>query len=210
MRKQMDKVSKPCPNKKDNPFKEGFYGQTQVNLDWLERCCSPKDSIISEGFKEAADKIVDNLKTGRNYVHPDKSFFPIVYLYRHAFELCLKCIIRNGIKRGIITKDNSVEKMLTYHDLQILWNKARCVLENRWPNGNKEDLTSSERIILKFHKHFPSGQECRYAEDIKGNPNLENAPKLVDLVHLKKVANDLYSFLHACILFLEDEFKGNY
>lgn len=206
----MSKISIPWPNKKDNPFKEGFYCPTQVDLDWLQLYPFPKDFIISEGFKEAADKIVDNLTTGRNCGHPDKFFFPVVYLYRHAFELCLKCIIRNEIDRGTFTINKKVKEILIKHNLHKLWCKARCVLEEHWPDGDKETLTNAERVILKFHKLFPSGQECRYAEDVEGSPHLEDAPKVIDLVNLKKVASNLYSFLNSCIIGLEEESKGDY
>jgi hypothetical protein len=210
-RNRVSKRSIPWPNKKDNPFRKGVYSPTQVDLDWLELYRSPKDLIISEGFKEGADKIVDNLKNGKNFGHPDKFFFPVAYLYRHAFELCLKCIIRNGIDCGIIKENKKVEDMLKGHNLHILWNKTRYVLEVRWPKGDKKTLTNAERVILKFHKLFPSGQECRYAEDVEGNPHLENAPKLVDLVNLKTVASNLYNFLDGCILGLsKPDYQGNY
>lgn len=208
----MGETHSPWPNKNDNAFKKGLYGPTQANLDWLDYHCSvcDKDSIISQGFKEAADKIVDNLKTGKKLGHPDKFFFPVVYLYRHAFELCLKCIIRNGVDRGIITKSKQVEDILNKtHSLHILWNKARYVLEEHWPDGNTETLTSVEKTISRFHKVDPSGQTVRYAKDRKGNPNLADGPNLVDLVNLKKVASNLYRFLHSCILGLEKECGRN-
>ena len=192
----MDEMNIPWPSKNDIPFKEGFYGPTQAHLDLFNSFY--KDSMIADAFKEAADKIVDNLETGDNLEHPDKFFFPIAYLYRHAFELGLKCIIQEGIDLNVIAADDNVKKMLNEHNLHKLWNKARYVLEDVWPDGDKETLINAERVILQFHKLDRSGQAFRYAKDISGELHLENAPKLIDLVNLKEVASNLYSFLDTC------------
>lgn len=195
----MDEISSiPWPEKKDAPFKKGAYGPTQAHLDWFDSFTFTKDLIIAEAFKKAADKIVDNLETGNSLEHPDKFFFPVAYLYRHAFELGLKCIIRDGFDLGIIIEDDSVKSVLNAHNLHRLWNKARNILEEVWPDGDKETLTNAERVILQFHKLDDSGQAFRYAQDVEGNPHLGNAPKLVDLVNLKKVSNNLFSFLDSC------------
>ena len=192
----MDEISIPWPERNDEPFADGAYGPTQAHLDWFDSFIFTKDLLIAEAFKESADKIVDNLKTGNNLRHPDKFFFPVAYLYRHAFELGLKCIIRYGIDLRIITEDDN--KKLNTHNLCELWNKARNILEEVWPDGDKETLTNAERVILQFHKLDEFGQAFRYAKDTKGNLHLENAPKLVDLVNLKKVSNNLFSFLDSC------------
>lgn len=194
----MDEISIPWPEKDDKPFINGGYGPTQANLDWFDSFIFTKDLIIAEAFKEAADKVVDNLETGNNFAHPDKFFFPVAYLYRHAFELGFKCIVRDGINLGIITESNSVKKIIKDHNLCKLWNKARSILEEVWPDGDKDTLTNAERIILQFHKLDSSGQEFRYATDVEGNPNLKDAPKLVDLINLKAVSNNLFSFLDSC------------
>jgi len=192
----VDEISIPWPEKNDAPFKQGAYGPAQAHLDLLGTFT--EDSIIAEAFKEAADRIVDNLESGNNLGYPDKFFFPVAYLYRHSFELGLKCIVRDGINLEIIIEDESVKNMLDAHNLHKLWNKARCILKKVWPDTDKDTFTNAERVILQFHKLDSSGQAFRYATDVEGNPHLENAPKLVDLVNLKKVASNLYSFLDSC------------
>jgi hypothetical protein len=186
----------PWPEKNDAPFEKGAFGPTQAHLDWFDHFS--KNSIIADAFKEAADKLVDNLATGNSLEHPDKFFFPVAYLYRHAFELGLKCIIRDGIDLGIVTEDDSVKEILKDHNLHKLWNKARNILEEVWGDEDKETPTNAEKVILQFHKLDSSGQAFRYAEDVEGKPHLENAPKLVDLVNLKRVSNNLFSFLDSC------------
>jgi hypothetical protein len=193
----VDEINIPWPTKNDAPFKEGFYSPTQAHLDWFDSFY--QDLMIAEAFKEAADKIVDNLETGDNLEHPDKFFFPIAYLYRHAFELGLKGIIQEGIDLNVIATDDNIKEMLNAHNLHKLWNKARYVLEDVWSDADKETLTNAERVILQFHKLDRSGQAFRYAKNISGELHLENAPKLIDLVNLKKVASNLYSFLDACV-----------
>ena len=205
----------PWPEKGDAPFKEGAFGSAQANLDWLiSPFLSFDDLRIAEAFKEAADKVVDNLESGSRFEHPDKFFFPVAYLYRHSFELSLKCIVKYGIDFGIIEKNDGLEmcRGREAHNLHKLWNKARGIVEEVWPNGDKETLTNAERVILQFHAIDNSGQAFRYTKDVEGNPHLENAPKLIDLVNLKKVSNNLFSFLDSCIGGLSnlEDCRGNY
>jgi len=152
----VDEIIIPWPEKNDAPFKEGAYGPTQVHLDLLGPF--PEDSIIAEAFKEAADKIVDNLESENNLGYPDKFFFPVAYLYRHAFELGLKCIVQDGIDLGIITENDSVKEILKDHNLHKLWNKARCILKKVWPDTDKDTFTNAERNLTVRGRHFDMPQ----------------------------------------------------
>ena len=189
----------PWPMKGDVPFKEGDFNSMQLHLDWLSTFSLYGDLTIADAFKEAADKIIENLEMGNEFRHPDKFFYPIAYLYRHSFELCLKCIINYGIKLDVIKEDESLDEILRIHNLHKLWNKSRFILEKAWPDGDEETLVNAERILLKFHAIDDSGQAFRYSKDIKGNQHLEKAPKRIDLINLKKVSNNLFSFLDSCI-----------
>jgi hypothetical protein len=116
-------------------------------------------------------------------------------------ELGLKCIVKYGIDFGIIEKDDGFGmcRGREAHNLHKLWNKARRIIEEVWPDGDTDTLTNAERIILQFHKLDNSGQAFRYAQDVEGKPHLDNAPKLIDLENLKIVSNNLFSFLDSCI-----------
>ena len=206
----MNKMNIPWPGKNDKAFTEGVYGPTQACLEWLQHC--EIDWAMAEGFKEAADKVVDDLASGTNLEHPDKFFFPVACLYRHGLELYLKDLIHDGMELGIIEEDNEIQELLNSHNLHVLWYRVRFVLEEVWPDGDRDDLTSVERIILQFHCVDPSGQRTRYSKDKKGKSYSERLPQRVDLKQLKKVAEGLFTFLSACKHGLGEamDWQGNY
>ena len=192
----MSETSIPWPGKNDRAFAEGVYGPTQVCLDWFQHC--DIDWAIAEGFKEAADKVVDDLASGKNLEHPDKFFFPVAYLYRHSLELYLKGLVWDGMELGILEKDDKIRDLLGSHNLNTLWHRGRFVLEEVWPDGDPADLAAVERIILQFHRLDKSGSTFRYSKDKKGESYSERFPQRVDLERLRKVAEGLFSFLNGC------------
>ena len=181
------------PTKGDEAFVPGTDRRTLVELDWFRALAS--DDAIATGFKAAADRVVESLTTSDTPRHPDQFFFPVAYLYRHYIELSLKYIIRGGQELGLVTIDS---KELTGHNLHVLWNKARAVLEALWPKAPRDDLVPVEQVILEFHKMDRTGQEFRYARSRNGCRHLENAPKLVDLANMKDVMDRLSNFLEGC------------
>jgi hypothetical protein len=194
---ELDKM--PWPEKNDVPFKSGDFDSTLVNLDWFTHFLD--DAVIAEAFKEAADKVVENLELDKSYGHPDRFLFPVAYLYRHSIELNLKSILKYRVGVGIVVEDDNQEiyRGREAHNLHKLWNKARKVLEEAWPDGDKDTLINAERIILKFHEIDNSGQTFRYTKDVEGKPHFENAPKLIGFQNLKKVSNNILTFLESCI-----------
>ena len=198
----MNKMNIPWPGKNDKAFVEGVLGPTQAYIEYFKY--SMDDTIVADGFKEAADSIVNYTATGKHIGYPDKLFFPVAYLYRHGLEIYLKYLINDGIDLDILEKDDKIEKLLKSHNLRVLWNQARTVLEKFWPNGDPDDLVAVENIVLQFHQLDKSGQKLRYLKDKNGNPQLQNAPSHVDVKELKKVAAGLFNFMKGCCAGLDD------
>ena len=110
------------PKAGDNPFLldgSSSNRSTLANLQWLVRFRTD-DSVLAEGFKEAADMIVAELERGENSKHPDIYFFPVAYLYRHSVELQMKEILRQAISLGLVEKSEKLNEVLGDHSLASL------------------------------------------------------------------------------------------
>lgn len=197
------------PKKGDNPFLvKGAdpKSPTWTSLRWLTSL-DVDDTFFAHAFKEAADKIINELSRGDDPWHPDKFFMPIAYLYRHGLELQLKQLIKMGITLEFIKRDDNVSAALVDHKLHQLWNIARKIIEYYWPEGPKEDVNAAGRIIQEFHNIDKSGQILRYSEDVSGKKTLGCLPESVQLTHLKDVMDAVFNFLEGCQAGLHHELE---
>jgi len=200
----MAKFDIPWPGNKDKAFKEGLpWDPTVASLDgWVKyHGC---DALLLEAYKESADIIISHIEGGKIDRHPDIYFFPIAYLYRHGIELFLKKFIQHGIQLQILQEDEKLKEIMNDHKLYPLWNKARIVLEEVWPDGDKNDLKNVERLIQEFHNIDPSGQNLRYSKDKAGKPTTEKLPPSVNLSELKKTCDGLFGFFYGCDIGLSE------
>ena len=127
-------------------------------------------------------------------LNPDDLVFPVAYLYRHHLELILKELVRLGIRLGALDR---CEEAMGGHNLHKLWNKAKQLILQVWPDSPDTDLQAVEQVILEFHKLDPSGQAFRYARDKDGGQHLAGAPERVGLNNLKSVVDAVSAFLDA-------------
>jgi len=194
----MSSYNLPWPTNNDKAFKEGLTLNPNVaSLDnWVKY--SGCELFLPNAYKEAADIIICHIENGELKTHPDMYFFPIAYLYRHAFELSLKQLVQMGVELEILVLNPKLEKILREHNLYSLWNNVRKVLKEVWPDGPTEDLKNVERLIQEFHNFDESGQNFRYSKNVNGNYTTEKLPSSVDLSVLKKASNNLFGFLEAC------------
>lgn len=188
------------PEKGDNPFlikSVDPNSPTWASLDWLASF-NADDSLFATAFKEAGDKIIKELSRGDDPQHPDMFFMPIAYLYRHSLELKIKQIIRLGIKLDLIQEDKKLSSELKHHRLHQLWDYARKVLEEHWPDSPKEALYAAGGIVQEFHNIDKSGQIFRYSEDSSGKKTLNQLPESVQLTHLQDVFEAVFNLLDGC------------
>jgi hypothetical protein len=184
----------PWPGNKDNAFVSGAYGPAQAYLEWTK--FTDAESLWADAFKKSADIIISQIETGKVPENADMYFFPVAYMYRHGIELYLKKLVQIGIQLQFL-QEEEVSKILGQHKLIPLWNKTRFILEQAWPDGDKNDLRNVERLIHKFHTLDSSGQNLRYPTDKFGNANL-HLPSHADLSALKKSCDGLFSFFDGC------------
>ncbi len=158
----------------------------------LEAFFMPPDGAYLVGFKRAGDMIVAAAQAEGQ--HPDDLFFPVAYLYRHHLELMLKELVGLGVRVGSL---EGCEDCLGQHNLHKLWNKAKQLIMEVWPDSPVDDLNGTEQMILEFHKLDPTGQAFRYARDKHGAPHLQGAPQRIDLNKLKAAVDSVSTFLDA-------------
>lgn len=154
-----------------------------------------RDSRISDGYKEAADIIVRSREIEPNRGFPDHLFYPTAYLYRHALELQLKVIVRQGLRMGILVGD---EKTDGGHNLMRLWGLAKKTILEFSSEEENEDVRAAERLVQDFHEIDRSGQNFRYFRSTSGTQALSNSLHVVDLRSLMVASAKLNNFLNAC------------
>ncbi len=203
----MSTLNIPWPGDKDRAFEKVTPWEPPPH--WMD--IFSRDKYLPNAYKEAADMIIDHIEKGE--VQGNTSIFisPISYLYRHSFELSLKKLIHQGIALKILEQNDNLKEILGDHKLYPLWNKARIVLEDVWPDDDKKDLTNVERVIQQFHTVDESGQVFRYAADKNGNP-IDKQSITVNFSTMKKCCDNLFSFFEACDAGLSEAQgrEGNY
>ena len=202
----MKDVEIPWPGKGDKAFKDIPFSPTGASPHWLsersEMLGGDYQWAIVEGFKEAADKVVNSLVATKERM--DVFFFPVAYLYRHAIELSLKGLVGDGVDLRILNSDQELHDILESHNLHKLWSKVRLVLKAVWPDGDDEDVDSAEKIILEFHQVDKSGQRLRYSKDKRGKSHVDKLPVQIDLMVLKQTMERLFQFLGGCSMGLDE------
>jgi hypothetical protein len=181
--------------------------QTKMMWDFL------RDFRYVVGFQRAAEVLGEHATRDRGDV--DALAVPIVFCYRQWIELRLKDLWIQGSR----LQDRSVEPIKT-HDLRVLWRHVRPLIEDTWPEGDREELDRLQRILEELWAFDgPQGTGFRYAIDKKGRESLPNDLQinLHDVrVVMDKVSALLDGAAEGIAVMLEhqaemhDEYRGDY
>ena len=122
--------------------------------------------VYSTGFRLAARQLANQVSNAEH----ENAFmvYPIVYLYRHYFELVLKEIIKSAVRLLDRELTEQLLKTLGHHGLSELWQVTLPLLgpvcerasTPPFPATELEGVTS---YIRQLHEHDPDGQRFRYA-----------------------------------------------
>ena len=174
-----DETQTRYPQKSDRLIKE--TGDKEAKLlfaDWMVG----KWSWYADGFKLAADKVVDQI-TGEPW--DDQLINPVIFMYRHFIELKLKEIILELDWLGGTAMD---EERFTTHALIPLWTYLKehidCIRE---PIHNEEIIPALDSLIDELNKLDPDSFHFRYAVDKKFQP--VNVPRCLSVAHFKEMVN---------------------
>lgn len=170
--------------------------------------------IYADGFKRAADLLVENVKTTYDI---NTVIFPILFLYRQYVELSLKEIIGYG---QYLSEHEEVRQ--GGHNLKNLWAASRSYIQKYYKEITKEDLAQAESLISELHKLDPTSEASRYpvvkqkSAGIWRTASFSYDDKLINLDKLADKMRKLACFLDKISNYLsvcEDlkrEFRSNY
>ena len=187
----MDDNSVTLPKMGDQLFKE-------IIGDWHNACLYPlKDDIWVNyiiGYRDAADILVEYKKITKER---DLLVYPIVFLYRQYIELQLKALIRD-VSRLLGKSEEDILKIIVNckHRIDFLWKHFRTLLEKKWPEGDKTNLSTIENCINQFCQVDPISIEYRYPIRKNGTDTLDNL-EIFNIKHLSEVIKSIGDFLGA-------------
>jgi len=154
--------------------------------------------LLEEGFSNSKYRIID-------FYLP----YPILYLFRHFVELQLKEII------VIYSEYNEGKKHEKIHDLKILWNKVKLILEeifyhkpNKHIQLHRNNFKILEEIILDLHKYDKDSTVFRYPTDKFGSISIQSEIQIFvdDLKEKVNYTFDLMEFIsNRIIIHYEDK-----
>lgn len=153
-----------------------------------------------DGFRAAARRLAEQLVEGENRIDlpVDLAVYPILFLYRHHFELILKLLIASA--RSFLRDGKGFPKG---HELDALWETARPLLERCFPAGAdwSQNVIVTE-LLNELSAVDPAGQAGRYPEDIKGQKHFEHL-SLLNVRHFADVSERLSDYLAEILFAIE-------
>jgi len=167
------------------------------------------DAGLAEGFAEAAEGIFDLWQSGS---HPnDRLLLPLIYNYRHAWELALKQAIREAAAR--IRFDGNAEFELYPENLEA---HLKCKQSHRLGplaqqlSGLLERLSlgglpaGTMKVLAQMQQLDPRGEAFRYAH------HLNTTATHVDVPALVKLFREVFGLIHGGVLtelYVHEEFQ---
>ena len=147
--------------------------------------------VFARGYYRAAQVLTHALLAKSDF--PDYEAYPVVFLYRHAFELYLKNIIYKAEPLLKSHQMNDIDSRLyNHHKLPLLAKPARQILLILFP----EDLDLKSiadgliDVACEFSKIDDSSFVYRYPIRIDGNPAV-NETQTINLVDLSSRMNKI-------------------
>lgn len=162
---------------------EGWRTPGRVVLNWIGDPIRELE-IIAESYQSVARERVELLKSTRGTLRAGDEFeaYPIVFLYRQAFELSLKAIVFAG---AVLLREMGEEPMrmkeLMRHDLMPLFQEVSRIFTtmtagDAWDFGEPELLTRAdfEEIVREFDEIDRGSYTFRYSVKKNGtSPSLD-------------------------------------
>ncbi|MEU1507473.1 hypothetical protein [Kitasatospora sp. NPDC005748] len=143
--------------------------------DWQAVACLdfPRDRWLGylRGYAKAAEIIVDEvMSTGRGQ---DTLIYPFAMCWRHYVELHLKTLI----ELASVYLDEPHE-LLRSHSIEVLWRRARPLLERSFPGDDQAELDNTERVLFQLHGMDPSSEGFRYPVRNSGDATLDGVTRI--------------------------------
>ncbi len=160
---------------------------------------SPKNDfgIFGHGYYKAASKLAEDFMAQNHF--SDNEAYPIVFLYRHSFELYIKNIIYSSILLSAFKGlDDIDQKLYDHHKLGPLAIIAAKILKRIFPHDN-ELITVSENMVViakEFDEIDKDSYSYRYPIDTVGNSSTTRN-QIANMESLSQTMNKLLEELNA-------------
>jgi hypothetical protein len=178
----------PWPERGDRLFvadEPDFLNNAFLGSNWI---------VYADGYKQAADNLVKKLLEDRH--SQDFLVYPVVFLYRHYIELCLKHIILLGNR---LLKNEFL--LPNHHRIDHLWRDARRILEEANPDGSKADLDAVEACLKELAKRDPTSESFRYPINLAREPHFDQREQ-VNLRHFSDTVRKIGGLFDGAIGYL--------
>lgn len=151
----------------------------------------------SEGYLEAADKLLTDIIENGNLGGRDTLVHPILYSIRHSIELAIKYM------SSYLSSEIKYEKLgsLTGHSLNDLYKKFSTArkLDRRLAKA----IADLEEPVDALHSVDPDGQDFRYPVDSDNNQTL-NGKRIVNLLAVKEMFVAVDSIVRSMFQLIEE------
>lgn len=138
-------------------------------------------------YKLAGETIANKIKNDKSDI--DYLVYPLVYLYRHYFEL--------RIKEILVTSQGFSEEKIEIpfnHDLKLAWKTCVIQIKKIRPKVLISELKNVEKVLDDFHKYDQGSFSFRYPIDKKEKATL-NSLNYIDVTLFLEAINSSVYFL---------------
>ncbi|WP_298327077.1 hypothetical protein [Asticcacaulis sp.] len=156
--------------------------------------------LMADGYREAADKLVDAVAT-ESFLQ-STVVYPIIFLYRHFLELELKYVL------ATYGRHFDQEADWNSHKLTDLWKKVRPIIEtarNGTDDGGATDAV--EACVKEMSAADPMSFSFRYSVEKGGKP-MVLAFETVNLVNLRNTMKKISNYFTGLDGLLDSMTKG--
>jgi hypothetical protein len=167
--------------------------------DWINNACvnirqQGDGYAYMEGYRKGARILVEHvMESARNQ---DYLVYPIVFLYRHHFELCFK----KNIRRASLLLDRALtqqqKKHLGEHNLQTLWQDLKPLLIDTcrhagWTTPSANEIDGIDSYIRQLTDLDRDSYSFRYEVSKKQVPSLPKNLRRINLRHFAHMLEKL-------------------
>lgn len=159
--------------------------------------------LYMDGYKTAADELVQRLLDSETVGRWDTHIFPILFLYRQFIELELKWIFLVYSDADAPAKKQLIQGSRG-HNLIDLWKKSKpIVLESATSHEEQEDVAIVEDYIMQFHELDKSSYSFRYPIN-KNLEQISDNQRRINLPNLRQRMDELYHFFNGLDVMLSN------
>ena len=172
------------------PFYNSINNHNNFSISFSK---TPKNDfgVFGRGYYKAAAKLAKGFVLQNHF--SDDEAYPIVFLYRHSFELYIKNIIYLSILLSAFKGlDNIDQKLYNHHKLGPLAVIAQNILKRIFPHDNELIIISEKMVVIakEFDEIDKDSYSYRYPIDTVGNSSTTRN-QIVNMESLSQNMNKL-------------------